>query len=148
MIVAGLLARFPKLAKDLPFKKAPKAVKLDKVVAFSGRPRKRSGEPRQTTRRNFATDSAPSEKQWAALFKDKSILILLDELAFISFTPIKGKKDEGERFSTLTALALTNLFAQSATTRKPARSLSSWPTGTAWTRAMRICPNHEIQRPG
>ena len=34
MIVAGLLARFPKLAKDLPFKKAPKAVKLDKVVAF------------------------------------------------------------------------------------------------------------------
>ena len=113
MIVAGLLARFPKLAKGLPFKKVPKSVKLDKVVAFSGRSTDENvwvnlGEQLGA---NFAPDSAPSEKQWAALFKDKSILILLDELAFyLVHAASKGKKDEGERFSTLTALALTNLF--------------------------------------
>jgi hypothetical protein len=113
MIVAGLLARFPKLAKDLPFKKAPKGVKLDKVVAFSGRSTDENVWVNlgKQLGANFAPDSAPSEKQWAALFKDKSILILLDELAFyLVHAASKGKKDEGERFSTLTALALTNLF--------------------------------------
>ncbi len=60
---------------------------------------------------NFAADSAPSEKQWAALFQGQVHLILLDELAFyLVHAASKGKKDEGERFSTLTALALTNLF--------------------------------------
>jgi hypothetical protein len=113
MIVAGLLARFPKLAKTLPFKAAPAAVKTDHIVAFTGRSTDENvwvsiGQQLGTT---FATDSAPSEKQWAALFKDKTVLILLDELAFyLVHAASKGKRDEGERFSTLTALALTNLF--------------------------------------
>lgn len=113
MIVAGLLARFPKLAKDLPFKKQPKPVKPDKVVAFTGRSTDENVWVNlgKQLGANFAADAAPSEKQWAALFKDKSILILLDELAFyLVHAASKGKKDEGERFSTLTALALTNLF--------------------------------------
>jgi hypothetical protein len=60
---------------------------------------------------DFPVESAPSEKQWAALFAGRSVLILLDELAFyLIHAASKGKKDEGERFSMLTALALTNLF--------------------------------------
>ncbi len=113
MIVAGLLARFPKLAKCLPFKASPKSVKLDNVVAFSGRSTDENVWVNlgKQLGANFAADSAPSENQWAALFKGKSILVLLDELAFyLVHAASKGKKDEGERFSTLTALALTNLF--------------------------------------
>ena len=113
MIVTGLLARFPDLAKPLPFKSPPKTVTPDKVIAFTGRSTdeivwvaigKQLGA-------DFAANSAPSEKQWAALFAGKSVLILLDELAFyLVHAASKGTKDEGERFSTLTALALTNLF--------------------------------------
>jgi hypothetical protein len=113
MIVAGLLARYPKLAKGLPFKTSPKQVKPDKVVAFTGRSTDENVWVNigKQLGANFAADSAPSEKQWAAVFKNKSILILLDELAFyLVHAASKGKKDEGERFSTLTALALTNLF--------------------------------------
>ena len=113
MIVCGLLARFPKLAKSQPFKKAPKIVKPDKIVAFTGRSTDENvwvsiGKQLGAA---FPADAAPSEKQWAALFKGKAVLILLDELAFyLVHAASKGKKDEGERFSTLTALALTNLF--------------------------------------
>ena len=113
MIVAGLLARYPKLTKALPFKSPPKTAKPDKVIAFTGRSTdevvwvsigKELGA-------DFPVDSAPSEKQWASLFAEKSILILLDELAFyLVHAASKGTKDQGERFSTLTALALTNLF--------------------------------------
>ncbi len=113
MIVAGLLARFPKLAKGLPFKASPKTVKPDHVVAFTGRNTDENVwvSIGKQLGADFAADSAPSEKQWAALFKGKSVLILLDELAFYLVHAVsKGKKDEGERFSTLTALALTNLF--------------------------------------
>lgn len=113
MIVAGLLARFPKLAKGLPFKIAPKSVKPDKVIAFTGRSTDENVwlNLGQQLGAKFEADSAPSEKQWAALFRNKSILILLDELAFyLVHAAAKGKKEEGERFSTLTALALTNLF--------------------------------------
>ena len=113
MLVAGLLARFPKLIQSLPFTSEPRTVKLDQVVAFTGRATDENvwvhiGKQLGAT---FAADSAPSEMQWAALFKGRSILILLDELAFyLVHAASKGKKDEGERFSTLTALALTNLF--------------------------------------
>jgi hypothetical protein len=70
MIVAGLLARFPKLAKSLPFKSQPKVKTPDNVIAFSGRSTdtnvwvtigKQLGA-------DFPSDSAPSEKQWANLF--------------------------------------------------------------------------------
>jgi hypothetical protein len=113
MIVCGLLARFPKLAASLAFRSQPKAGTPDKVVAFTGRSTDENvwvtiGKQLGA---DFPADSAPSEKQWAALFAGKSILILLDELAFyLVHAASKGTKDEGERFSTLTALALTNLF--------------------------------------
>jgi hypothetical protein len=113
MIVAGLLARFPKLLKGIPFKTAPKPVKSAKIIAFTGRSTDENVwvSIGKQLGASFSADSAPSEKQWAALFKDKAVLILLDELAFyLVHAAAKGKKDEGERFSTLTALALTNLF--------------------------------------
>jgi hypothetical protein len=37
MIVCGLLARFPLLAKSQPFGKPPKIVKPDIIIAFTGR---------------------------------------------------------------------------------------------------------------
>lgn len=37
MLVAGLLARFPKLLKAIPFKASPKPVKSAKIIAFTGR---------------------------------------------------------------------------------------------------------------
>ena len=113
MIVAGLLARFPHLAAPLPFKKKPKVVKPDKVLAFTGRSTDENvwvtlGKQLGA---DFKEDSAPSEKQWAALFAGKSVLILLDELAFyLVHAASQGTKEQGERFATLTALALTNLF--------------------------------------
>jgi len=113
MIVCGLLARFPKLAGGLAFKKAPKSVTPDHVIAFTGRDTDKNvwitlGEVFGT---EFAEDSAPSEKQWAALMKDKSVLILLDELAFyLVHASTKGDKEEGARFSQRTSIALTNLF--------------------------------------
>ncbi len=113
MIVCGLLARFPKLAAGLPFKTSPKSVKPDHVIAFTGRSTDENvwvtlGEQLGT---NFPDDSAPSEKQWADLLKGKSVLILLDELAFyLVHASTKGSREEGTRFSQRTAIALTNLF--------------------------------------
>ena len=84
MIVTGLLARFPALAKNVPFKKQPKITTPDHVIAFTGRDTDENvwvniGAQLGAT---FEPDSAPSEKQWAALFNNKRVLILLDELAF------------------------------------------------------------------
>ncbi len=113
MIVVGLLARFPSLASPLSFKKQPKSVRPDKVIAFSGRATDENVwvSIGKQLGANFQADSAPSEKQWANLFAEKSILILLDELAFyLVHAASRGTKEQGERFSTLTALALTNLF--------------------------------------
>jgi hypothetical protein len=113
MIVAGLLARFPDLAKSLPFDKQPASVAPDHVIAFSGRSTdeivwvsigKELGA-------DFEDDKAPSEKQWAKLFEGKKVLILLDELAFyLVHAASQGTKEEGERFSKLASIALTNLF--------------------------------------
>jgi len=113
MIVAGLLARYPELVNKLAFTKQPKVVKPDTVIAFTGRS---TDENVWVTigaqlGGDFRPDKAPSEKQWATLFTDKSVLLLLDELAFyLVHAASQGTKEEGERFSTLTALALTNLF--------------------------------------
>src|SRR5207247_6758231 len=116
----------------LPFKTAHKSVKLDEVVAFSGRPTDENVWVNlgKQLGANFAADSAPSEKQWATLFKDKSILILLDELAFyLVHAASKGKKDEGEHFSTLPSRLTAygrrwnyprNFPANSTSTRRPA----------------------------
>lgn len=113
MIVCGLLARFPKLASSLPFKKAPPAVNLDHVIAFTGRDTDKNvwvtlGEELGMA---FTADSAPSEKQWAEAMRGKKILILLDELAFyLVHASTKGNKEDGARFSKRTSIALTNLF--------------------------------------
>jgi hypothetical protein len=113
MIVAGLLARFPHLAMKLPFRTKPKTFKPDQVIAFTGRSTDQNvwvaiGKQLGA---DFDEDKAPSEKQWAELFAGKSVLILLDELAFYLVHAVsQGSKEQGERFSTLTAIALTNLF--------------------------------------
>lgn len=113
MIVAGLLARFPGLAKSQPFTKQPKITAPDQVIAFTGRSTDENvwvniGKQLGV---EFASDSAPSEKQWAEAFKGKKVLILLDELAFyLVHAAAKGTKEQGERFSQLTAISLTNLF--------------------------------------
>ncbi|MGJ8726553.1 MAG: DUF499 domain-containing protein [Roseibacillus sp.] len=113
MIVCGLLARFPALAASLHFAKAPKNVNPDHVIAFTGRDTDKNiwitlGEVFDA---DFVEDSAPSEKQWAALLKGKSVLFLLDELAFyLVHASTKGDKEEGARFSKRTSIALTNLF--------------------------------------
>ena len=113
MIVAGLLSRFPELISTVPFSKEPHPIKPQHVVAFTGRSTdlnvwvtigKELGA-------DFQADKAPSEKQWASLFAGKSILILLDELAFyLVHAAAQGSKEEGDRFSALAAIALTNLF--------------------------------------
>lgn len=113
MIVCGLLARFPQLAVDQPFKKTPKNVSPDHVIAFTGRDTDKNAwiTLGEVFGADFVEDSAPSEKQWAALMKDKSVLILLDELAFyLVHASTKGNKEEGARFSKRTSIALTNLF--------------------------------------
>ena len=72
MIVAGLLARFPKLVKGIEFKTAPKPVKSAKIIVFTGRSTDENVwvSIGKQLGANFSADSAPSEKQWAALFKD------------------------------------------------------------------------------
>ena len=113
MIVSGLLSRFPHLADSLPFKKKPKKVEPDHVIAFTGRSTDENvwvviGKQLGV---DFEEDKAPSEKQWAAMFAGKRVLILLDELAFyLVHAASQGSKEQGERFSTLAAIAMTNLF--------------------------------------
>ena len=113
MIVSGILARFPSLKSAVPFTTKPKITNPDFVVAFTGRDTNQNiwvalGEQLGV---NFSPDSAPSEKQWADALKNKSGLILLDELAFyLVHASTVGDKEEGARFSQRTAIALTNLF--------------------------------------
>ncbi|MCO8122601.1 DUF499 domain-containing protein [Stieleria sp. TO1_6] len=125
MIVAGLIAKYPKLAGSLEFDKPPASVTADHVIAFTGR--NTDEIVWVSIGREFGVefdpDKAPSEKQWAKLFDGKKVLILLDELAFyLVHAASQGNKEEGERFSNLVAIALTNLFGavrdhkQSATT--------------------------------
>jgi predicted AAA+ superfamily ATPase len=113
MIVAGILARFPHLAPILPFQKPLPEVMPDVVVSFTGR---------ATDKRvwvslgaalgaMFPPDRAPSEEEWRDLLKERSALILLDELAFyLVHAASQGSKEEGTRAATLASLALTNLF--------------------------------------
>ena len=113
MLVTGILCKFPKLMSSLPFKKTQKVCHPDHVIAFTGRSTDQNiwvtlGKQLGA---DFQHDSAPSEKQWSTVFQNKSVLILLDEVAFYLVHAVsQGTKEQGERFSTLTALALTNLF--------------------------------------
>lgn len=82
MIVAGILARFPQLADSMRFQMPLPAAKPDVVASFTGRSTDKKvwvalGEALGTI---FAGDRAPSETEWRDALKDRSVLILLDEL--------------------------------------------------------------------
>ena len=113
MIVAGILARFPHLASLLPFQKPLPAANPDIAASFTGR----ATDKRvwvslgKALGADFPADRAPSEEEWRDLLKDRSILILLDELAFyLVHAASQGTQTEGSRAATLAGLALTNLF--------------------------------------
>jgi hypothetical protein len=113
MIVAGILARFPSLAASVGFQKTLPKVKPDVVASFTGR----STDQRvwvsvgKQLGVNFSPDRAPSEAEWRDALKNRTALILLDELAFyLVHAASQGKKDEGTRAATLAGIALTTLF--------------------------------------
>jgi hypothetical protein len=113
MIVAGILARFPSLAASVSFQKALPKVKPDVVASFTGR----STDQRvwvsvgKQLGVDFSPDRAPSETEWRDALKNRTGLILLDELAFyLVHAASQGKKDEGTRAATLAGIALTTLF--------------------------------------
>jgi hypothetical protein len=82
MIVAGILARFPSLASIVGFHKSLPKAKTDAVASFTGRSTDQKvwvsiGKQLGV---NFADDRAPSETEWRDALKDRTALILLDEL--------------------------------------------------------------------
>lgn len=113
MIVAGILARFPKLVSLVGFHKPLPKAKPDVVASFTGRSTDQKvwvsiGKQLGT---NFPSDRAPSESEWRDALKGRTALILLDELAFyLVHAASQGAKDEGTRAATLAGIALTTLF--------------------------------------
>lgn len=113
MIVAGILARFPHLAKGMEFHAALPQAKPDVVASFTGRSTDKKvwvaiGDALGAS---FAADRAPSETEWRDALKDRAALILLDELAFyLVHAASQGSKEDGTRAATLAGIALTNLF--------------------------------------
>ena len=113
MIVAGILAHFPYLAECMAFRTPLPEAKPDVVASFTGRATDKKvwvviGEALGVT---FASDRAPSETEWRDALRDRSALILLDELAFyLVHAASQGSKEDGTRAATLAGLALTNLF--------------------------------------
>ena len=113
MIVAGLLARYPKLADIVEFHKPLPKAKPEVVASFTGRATDQKvwisiGKQLGV---EFSADRAPSETEWRDALKNRTALILLDELAFyLVHAASQGKKDEGTRAATLAGLALTTLF--------------------------------------
>lgn len=112
-IVAGILARFPHLAHLLAFRDPLPKVAPDVVAAFTGRSTDKKvwvsvGEALGV---DFTPDRAPSETEWRDALKDRSALILLDEMAFyLVHAASQGSKEDGTRAATLAGIALTNLF--------------------------------------
>lgn len=113
MIVAGILARFPALSAVMPFREPFANAKPDVVAAFTGRATDKKvwvsiGDELGIT---LSPDRAPSETEWRDVLKDRSALILLDELAFyLVHAASQGSKEDGTRAATLAGIALTNLF--------------------------------------
>lgn len=113
MIVAGILARFPRLASLISFKAPLPKANPEVVAAFTGRATDKKvwvaiGNALGVT---FPSDRAPSEEEWRDALKERSALILLDELAFyLVHAASQGSKEEGTRAATLAGIALTNLF--------------------------------------
>lgn len=113
MIVAGILARFPHLSALLPFSKPLPAANPDVVASFTGRStdKKVWVSLAQALGGNFPADRAPSEEEWRDLLAGRSVLILLDELAFyLVHAASQGTKEDGTRAATLAGIALTTLF--------------------------------------
>ena len=113
MIVAGILARFPKLAGLIGFHKTLPQAKPDVVASFTGRStdQKVWVSIGKQLGKDFPADRAPSETEWRDALKDRTALILLDELAFyLVHAASQGSKDEGTRAATLAGIALTTLF--------------------------------------
>ncbi len=113
MIVAGILARFPHLAALLPFQKPLPKATPDVVASFTGRAtdKKVWVSLSEVLGVDFPSDRAPSEEEWRDALCDRSVLILLDELAFyLVHAASQGSKEEGTRAATLASIALTTLF--------------------------------------
>ena len=113
MIVAGILARFPRLAETVEFHKPLPQVKPDVVASFTGRATDQKVWVSIASQLggNFSSDRAPSETEWRDILKGRTALILLDELAFyLVHAASQGSKDEGARSATLAGIALTTLF--------------------------------------
>jgi predicted AAA+ superfamily ATPase len=113
MLVAGILARFPSLAGMAgSYKPLPK-VKPDVVASFTGRStdQKVWVNVGKQLGVDFPADRAPSETEWRDALKNRTALILLDELAFyLVHAASQGSRDEGTRAATLAGIALTTLF--------------------------------------
>ncbi len=113
MLVAGILARFPQLSGIVGSKKILKQTKVDVVASFTGRATDQKvwvsiGKQLGV---DFPTDRAPSEVEWKDALRNRSALILLDELAFyLVHAASQGSKEEGTRAATLSGIALTTLF--------------------------------------
>lgn len=126
MIVAGILARFPHLAKIVGFHKPLPKAKTDVVASFTGRSTDQKvwvsiGKQLGV---EFPNDRAPSETEWRDALKDRAALILLDELAFyFVHAASQGSKDEGTRAATLAGIALTTLFGAVRDYKECARSV-------------------------
>jgi hypothetical protein len=113
MIVAGILARFPSLAGMVGFHKPLAKTKPDVVASFTGRStdQKVWVSIGKQLGKEFPPDRAPSETEWRDALKDRTALILLDELAFyLVHAASQGSKEEGTRAATLAGIALTTLF--------------------------------------
>jgi predicted AAA+ superfamily ATPase len=113
MIIAGILARFPSLAGMAGFYKPLPKIKPDVVASFTGRAtdQKIWVSVGKQLGVNFPADRAPSETEWRDALKNRTALILLDELAFyLVHAASQGSKDEGTRAATLAGIALTTLF--------------------------------------
>ena len=98
MIVAGILAKYPKLASVVGFSKTLPKAKPDVTASFSGRATDQKvwvsiGKQLGV---DFPTDRAPSEAEWRDVLKNRNALILLDEMAFyLVHAASQGTKDEG-----------------------------------------------------
>lgn len=127
LIVAGIIARFPRLVSQLSFAKPLPDASPDVVTSFTGREvgKKFWIEIGKDLGVEFDEDRAPSESEWVAALNGKSALILLDELAFylVSLTSEGKTVEDGTRASTRASVALTNLCGAVRDHKECARSV-------------------------
>jgi hypothetical protein len=109
LIVLGCLSKFPQLAPSVNLEDftAP-----DEVITFSGRETDKNFWISIGKQLGVDLDSsrAPSEMEWAKAINNRKVLILLDEMAFYLVHAASCAEVGGKKLSTLTTIALTNLF--------------------------------------